>query len=143
MKCPNCGRPLLQKTAKGVTLDLCPGCRGAWFDTGEMEKLSFAASEFLAAPNRTPVSSASCPRCQVPLRHTKYPGTMVTVDICKKCGGFWLDAGEYEEITAIREHLAGSIPHVKPRPARDEPPPGGVKGALLRFIDAALSALQE
>jgi uncharacterized protein len=43
MKCPKCGADL-QEVARGhVTIDICPECRGAWFDAGEVELMREAS----------------------------------------------------------------------------------------------------
>lgn len=42
-------------------------------------------------------SSMSCPRCDGTLTETKVED--VSVDVCDKCGGVWLDSGELEQLT--------------------------------------------
>jgi uncharacterized protein with PIN domain len=42
-------------------------------------------------------SSMRCPRCDGTLNETKVEE--VSVDICDKCGGVWLDSGELEQLT--------------------------------------------
>jgi Zn-finger nucleic acid-binding protein len=39
MKCPRCDGLLDERERQGVTVDVCPGCRGVWLDRGELEKL--------------------------------------------------------------------------------------------------------
>lgn len=39
MKCPKCGADLTEQTLKGVTVDVCPECKGLWLDAGELELL--------------------------------------------------------------------------------------------------------
>lgn len=39
MQCPVCGESLREKTRSGVTIDICPGCKGVWLDRGELDKL--------------------------------------------------------------------------------------------------------
>ena len=40
MLCPRCpDRTLTEKERDGVTLDLCPECRGVWLDRGELERI--------------------------------------------------------------------------------------------------------
>jgi Zn-finger nucleic acid-binding protein len=64
-----------------------------------------------------------------------YPQTRVTIEMCKACRGLWLDAGEFKQIRQAREQL----------PSLEEPAQeadaGGVKGTLIRFIDAAIDQL--
>ena len=40
MRCPRCNTSTLdERERSGVTLDVCPQCRGVWLDRGELEKL--------------------------------------------------------------------------------------------------------
>ena len=64
-----------------------------------------------------------------------YPETRVIIETCKVCKGLWLDAGEFKRIREARERLPASV-----EPAAEEET-GGIKGALLRLIDAALEQL--
>ena len=45
----------------------------------------------------TGTSSMKCPRCDGTLHESNFEE--VLIDICDKCGGVWLDSGEFEEIT--------------------------------------------
>jgi hypothetical protein len=42
-------------------------------------------------------SSMKCPRCDGTLHENKFEE--VLIDTCDKCGGVWLDSGEFEDIT--------------------------------------------
>lgn len=104
MKCPECATDLKRKRLKQqqVEVDQCPGCRGTWFDAGELKEVL----EDLASPRKTLPADArksdhrNCPRCAMPLYEYLYPETEVSVDNCKSCGGTWLD---HQELAAIRE----------------------------------------
>ncbi len=37
LACPRCGRAMARRPVGDVTLDVCPVCRGVWFDAGELE----------------------------------------------------------------------------------------------------------
>ncbi|MBF6595933.1 MAG: zf-TFIIB domain-containing protein [Thermaceae bacterium] len=39
LTCPNDSSPMQEVNRNGVTLDICPTCRGVWLDRGELEKL--------------------------------------------------------------------------------------------------------
>lgn len=39
MQCPVCGERMREIEKHGVTIDICPGCKGVWLDRGELEKL--------------------------------------------------------------------------------------------------------
>lgn len=40
-----------------------------------------------------------CPRCKINMK--KLVKKNVVIDICKKCGGMWVDAGELEKLAKI------------------------------------------
>lgn len=42
-------------------------------------------------------SSMKCPRCDGSLNEAKVEE--VSIDVCDKCGGVWLDSGELEQLT--------------------------------------------
>ena len=42
-------------------------------------------------------SSMKCPRCDGQLKETEFED--VTIDTCDKCGGIWLDSGEFGQLT--------------------------------------------
>lgn len=37
LKCPRCGNTLTEREFQNVKLDACDGCKGVWFDAGELE----------------------------------------------------------------------------------------------------------
>lgn len=40
MNCPICNEVRMREVEKeGVTIDVCPSCKGVWLDRGELEKL--------------------------------------------------------------------------------------------------------
>ena len=39
MKCPVCDEALREVQKHGVSVDICPGCKGVWLDRGELEKI--------------------------------------------------------------------------------------------------------
>jgi uncharacterized protein len=44
MDCPVCGERLKEIERSGVTIDICPSCKGVWLDRGEIDKLIQAES---------------------------------------------------------------------------------------------------
>jgi len=40
-----------------------------------------------------------CPRCRINMK--KLIKNNVVIDVCKKCGGMWADAGELEKLAKI------------------------------------------
>lgn len=110
INCPACSEPMSHQDFAKVCVDHClTGCRGIWFDSGELKKLdhklkgmSPALKEALADPRRSePRGPIDCPHCRKQMDQLEYEAqTTVTVDRCAGCGGIFLDAGELE---AIRE----------------------------------------
>jgi len=46
MRCPRCEKEILEERERsGVTVDLCPTCRGIWLDRGELEKILAATAQ--------------------------------------------------------------------------------------------------
>lgn len=45
-ECPICRIPLKEVPKYGVNIDVCPTCRGAWLDRGELEKVVSLARDF-------------------------------------------------------------------------------------------------
>jgi Zn-finger nucleic acid-binding protein len=73
LTCPRCGKKVNPMRA------LCPFCRAR-----------VGYGKVLEEP--------LCPRCKVPLEPHKKEE--MEVDLCPRCGGLWLDRGEFEVLTA-------------------------------------------
>ena len=140
MNCPKCERhPLTETRVKGreIRIDYCDKCKGVWFDGGELEAVLGVAAKELSVPSSAKKRGRTCPSDGEMLYAFKYPQTLVVIDMCKKCGGLWLDHSEMKEIRAVRSDLKrrGKL--------ETHAPVTGVRGGLLGFIDAALSKLGE
>ena len=138
MNCPKCQQqPLREKyvSAMNLSVDHCPKCQGVWFDGGELKQAMRVADPHLRIPRDAVRLKAPCPRCAKPLYAFPYPQTRVTIETCRSCQGLWLDAGEFKQIREAREQLP------PPEEPAKEGEVGGVKGALIRFIDAAIAQL--
>lgn len=107
MKCPACKSPLREKGAGGMALDVCyGGCGGIWFDATELGRVSARAASTLHTIWNVPVSNVKqteprlCPRCPEQILDRKWfsDSQRVEIDQCPKCGGVWLDAGEFSRI---------------------------------------------
>ena len=114
MKCPACKNPLLEKSAGGMTLDVCyGGCGGIWFDATELERVDAKAATTLHTIWNVPVNSVKlteprlCPRCPEQVLDRKWfsDRKQVEIDQCPICGGIWLDAGEF---TRIYDEIKGA-----------------------------------
>ena len=49
--------------------------------------------------------SLDCPRCSIKMEKLKKGN--VVIDVCKKCGGMWLDKGEIEKLVKIANKMRG------------------------------------
>jgi Zn-finger nucleic acid-binding protein len=120
MKCPACKRPLREKGAGEITLDMCyGGCGGIWFDAAELERVSPRAAATLHSiwqlPSRDDESDGPrlCPRCPEQVLDRKWfsDARKVEIDQCPKCGGIWLDDGEFTSIyEEIKRGKVGAPP---------------------------------
>ncbi len=108
MKCPACSNQMEEKDFGGIHVDVCPGCKGIWFDWFELSKLDEphegmgdelldALQEAKAIGDRS--GQIECPKCGVKMHEHRYQKTKeVDVDECYTCAGFFLDAGELKAI---------------------------------------------
>ncbi len=72
------------------------GDEEAYFAAREREKL-----EALRKTGEGEAPRGLCPRCGVKLEEQELHG--VSIDVCKDCGGIWLDKGELEQLQAREE----------------------------------------
>jgi uncharacterized protein len=111
MLCPACGHQLSAIQAGQITIDAClNGCGGMWFDHFELGKFDEpheTEGELLASIKTDTQAEINkgrrdCPKCEgiVMMRHYFSARREVEVDECPSCGGYWLDAGELEQIRA-------------------------------------------
>lgn len=107
MKCPACKSPLLEKSAPGMTLDICyGGCGGIWFDADELGRVDGRAAASLHTvwnhkqEKRPLTEPRPCPRCPDQILERKWfsSAEKVEIDQCPQCAGIWLDDGEFSLI---------------------------------------------
>ena len=110
MHCPKCRKESLREIQVGevkTRVDHCRTCGGIWFDQRELETIMTVAVKDLVVPSGAVETDRMCPRDFEAMYAFKYPQTEVTVDLCRKCSGLWLDGGELTEIKKVRAQLAG------------------------------------
>ena len=110
MKCPRDGSPINRKYVKGVVINGCAVCGGAWFDKGEIESLvkqeakesDWAVFDADVKSTVTPWKHVSkCPRCNgTEIKATHKEGLVLYG--CSGCNGIWLDKGMFDLIKAKR-----------------------------------------
>jgi len=114
MKCPFCSTSLKQVKSKSVRVDICPNCKGIWFDSGkfvdfvrrlaESEQISPEQTKFfhrreVRAVYKLKEKDRLCPKCNTTLEKFNYcSDSNVFLDKCPDCGGIWTDGGEVQQI---------------------------------------------
>ena len=97
----------------GASVDVCGGCHGTWFDSGEMF-MAFGAAADPSAWDRpetggvVKAGTLQCPRCEqvvMQAQDVSHEGKHVEIDRCGKCGGIWLDRDEIDRIAAIGDAM--------------------------------------
>ena len=120
MNCPRCGNELQPKNIGDVPVMECLNCHGVWFERGELEQVADQAAPDLAWMDfelwkdqelfNVAESALKCPNDEQGLAAIHYGETGVVVDHCVKCGGVWLDAGEFEHLIQALENEASAMP---------------------------------
>ncbi len=108
-ECPRDWTPLvpeLRETLhRRVEVDACPRCGGIFLDKHEIRALTGSArldrllTRYLGLDADSPLV---CPHCGG-LRDGEDVGN-VRVDVCLRCNGVWLDAGELERLRSMDDH---------------------------------------
>ncbi len=119
MKCLSCEGDLVATQSHGIRVEQCDRCGGIWLDQGELDRVVDAEREDIrwmdldlwqdAGEVSGKLSSRSCPYGHGLLATLSYGKSGIEVDVCRTCGGIWLDAGELEKILAYLEEQADSL----------------------------------
>ncbi len=115
MKCPKCGTDSLNPFGmiEGVHVDFCSGCKGIWFDEGE---LAFYTEMPVDLPSLHQDvdggrdTGLDCPRCgDVHLIEVHYlKNQHPLLDFCPKCKGVFVDKGELPQIESLSVKCRGA-----------------------------------
>ena len=86
-----------------ISVDRCLECGGIWFDKGEdvaLKNLKFGQSVDSAKANADVVAKhiCPCPHCGIPLKDEVYIENGPQGKKCEKCGGVFLNAGEFKDL---------------------------------------------
>ena len=129
MDCPICREPLIVAERQSIELDVCPWCRGLWFDVGELELLagklgrSLELGETAFEPAATEEKARRCPRCDKAMEKVLVGvSARLMLDRCA-AHGFWFDHGE---LGALMRQLT--------------PTPGSHPEAALAFMGEVIEA---
>jgi Zn-finger nucleic acid-binding protein len=120
MKCPKDGTPL--ETARyeaDVHVDRCPACRGTWLEAGELERIQRSRErdhaellarmpdygyDAIALAAAKADQARGCPKCGALLERREYGYcSQVSIDVCARCAGIWLDHREVEALEVFFE----------------------------------------
>lgn len=132
--CPKCRTKVLVERTLGddtTRIDICPSCKGGWFDSSELASVLTVAVETLKPDHDAPETPYSCPKCNIALHQIEYPETSIEVDVCNQCHGIWLDRGEFRRLNYERAHYQS-------KRAFPEPEPKNMKEAATRFVNRVI-----
>lgn len=107
IKCPKCSIPMEEiLTKKGILIDICSQCKGAWLDRGEL---------IFFAKDRKPLRdyeknglekiqkiNDQCPRCASKMQSGHIPSYSFQVEECLSCRGIFIDAYELKKIQGLK-----------------------------------------
>ena len=125
MICPVCKYDMIVVEYRSIELDYCNGCKGVWFDSGELELLlkSYGLEEpktffngiFNSQESVSSEKKRNCPICGHKMKKTaigRQPE--ILIDVCRDNHGLWFDGGE---VTQLIGRLAGE--HLPKRDSRE------------------------
>ena len=102
-KCPS--TPLEPVPGDGFAVERCPRCGGTWFEGTTLDKaLRETPPALFQAPPRPPDPAVNtqkgvCPSCKTPMiKVNSLTSPRILMDVCKVCGGRWVDGGEFVRI---------------------------------------------
>ncbi len=137
MICPVCKSDMIVVEYHNIELDYCTGCKGVWFDSGELELLlesqgleetKLFLDNILDSPEAiSSEKKRKCPICGHKMKKTtigKEP--KILIDVCSDKHGLWFDGGEVNQL--IR-HLAGK-----------HPPKGDSREQVVSFLEEVFEA---
>jgi uncharacterized protein len=106
MKCPRCSAAMETVQINEVQIDRCTKCGGLWFDEFELDDLrAKKGSEKIDTKHpdkwtRGSQARLACPKCSTPMeRMVDAQQPHIWYETCGVCGGSFLDAGEFKDMT--------------------------------------------
>jgi Zn-finger nucleic acid-binding protein len=116
-ECLACNRPLERIEMQGQTVDRCNGCEGIFFDQGELESVIHLVNLFQSVtideedidsvPQKEHERIVYCPEDRTEMNPKDIMG--LTIDICPKCNGIWLDRGEIAILKLAENHIRQNL----------------------------------
>src|SRR5262245_26633204 len=114
LRCPRDGGQLRTEKHDAIDVDVCPTCRGGWYDFGELAELEATVTHdesslagMLEYSKRD--SELKCPVCAKTMVAFDYRAHAVELDACPDEHGFWLDEGESARVREIMQERVGDM----------------------------------
>ena len=118
MICPVCKCDMIVVEYHNIELDYCTGCKGVWFDSGELElilelrgleEIKLFLDNILDSPEAiSSEKKRKCPICGHKMKKASISEQpKIIIDVCREEHGLWFDGGE---VTQLVKHLAGEYP---------------------------------
>lgn len=103
LRCPVDAKVLAVHRHDGVELQVCRHCHGVWLTREQLatcsvkrETVPSKSRSKLDASRSNATAKRVCSQCNVPLKAQIVES--VEIDLCSRCGGLWLDAGEFDAV---------------------------------------------
>jgi len=114
MRCPRCKIYTCKEFVDKVLIDECTRCGGFWLDAGELSSMFGSDSvESLLLENLTGCEKSPilCPKCSfemglLTIQDEVISRKKIVIDMCRKCHGIWLDAGELEHLMIFEKKIS-------------------------------------
>ena len=106
MKCPDCNAELARGRRDGIDMDICPGCKGMWLTSQELNQLEdevfdFGDNEKGSLMLASAPSARKCPQCGKLMRSFDYRFYDLQMDFCGQLHGYWLTADEDKRVLEL------------------------------------------
>ena len=109
MICPVCKLGMIVVEYQNIELDYCTGCKGVWFDSGELELIlklhgleevkMFLDNIFDSPEAISSEKKRKCPICGHKMRKTTVgEKPQILIDVCGEEHGLWFDGGEVAQL---------------------------------------------
>ena len=115
--CHSCGVEMAEENLHGETVDRCSRCNGIFFDRGELESIIKLVRLFQSAdlgendidtiPKTEKQRAVLCPEDGDRMSERDIGG--ITIDLCGRCGGIWLDNGEIITLKMVENHIRKNL----------------------------------
>ncbi len=110
LQCLHCNKPLQAGHYEGNRVNRCVQCGGVFLYQKSLSRIK--QNRDVVIPRNAPIAAPKsevkrrCPKCQIVMEKVKTGRLkIVTVDLCTRCAGLWLDKNELELIQLDYELL--------------------------------------